>query len=84
MVRVSKYSVRAINGKTVYLHREVWEQHYGPIPTGYVVHHINEDHLDNRIENLKLLTRSEHTRYHSINRSAMIEIDFSKVALVAI
>lgn len=29
-----------------------------------VVHHINEDKLDNRIENLQLMTRGEHSKLH--------------------
>ena len=32
------------------------------------VHHINHDKTDNRIENLRLMTRSEHTRLHNIER----------------
>ena len=31
----------------------------------YDVHHINEDKKDNRIENLEILTRSEHTIHHN-------------------
>lgn len=35
----------------------------------YVVHHINFDRLDNRVENLKVMKKSEHQRYHaSLNR----------------
>ena len=32
------------------------------------VHHINENKRDNRIENLKIMTKSEHMRYHSTKR----------------
>lgn len=31
----------------------------------YVVHHINFDRLDNRVENLKVMTKSEHQSYHA-------------------
>ena len=51
-------------------HRIVWEQHYGPIPTGKVIHHENGDKLDNRIENLMLMSRADHQSYHRRKRTA--------------
>jgi HNH endonuclease. len=46
------------------LHRVVWEYHYGPIPDGYHVHHIDGDPRNNQIENLQLLPDREHIKYH--------------------
>jgi hypothetical protein len=38
-------------------HREVWMQHRGPIPRGWVVHVLNGDYDDLRIENLACVPR---------------------------
>lgn len=48
-----------------YLHRLIYEEHYGKIPDGYVVHHKNHNKLDNDPNNLELMSRAEHTVLHS-------------------
>ena len=57
-----RYKQTTIKGKTYQLHRKVWEKHYGLIPIGMQIHHINSNIHDNRIENLALVTCAENMR----------------------
>ncbi len=37
--------------------RKAWSEKHGPIPKGWVVHNMNGDMADNRIENLAAVPR---------------------------
>jgi hypothetical protein len=72
-------------GKATYIlkHRLIIERNYGKFPKElfenicgwivlkdcYDVHHINEDKTDNRLENLEVLTRGEHTTIHNFEKT---------------
>ena len=56
-----------IGGKRKWLHVVVWETEKGTVPEGYVVHHIDGDKYNNNIENLTLLSKSEHIKHHASN-----------------
>ena len=51
---------------SVYLHREVYEYYCGEIPEGCVIHHKDFNPAINDIDNLQLLTVSEHQAIHNI------------------
>jgi hypothetical protein len=45
-------------------HRWVWINHYGSIPPGMDIHHKDGDKSNNEIENLEMLSRSDHLKKH--------------------
>ena len=56
--------IKLPNGKYDNLHRYLWKEANGEIPKGCIIHHINGDILDNRLENLQCMTRAEHYKVH--------------------
>ena len=55
-------------------HRYVWEQARGPIPDGWIIHHVNGIKDDNRLENLVALPRDRHASDDIKNEAKMNRI----------
>ena len=55
------YIITQINGKVYRLHRIIYIMFNGHIPQRTEIDHINRDRSDNRIENLRLVTRQQNT-----------------------
>jgi len=53
-------------------HRVVAEYYYGPIWNGLTVDHLNGDRLDNRPENLQIVTRQENHKRAGIMEKPII------------
>lgn len=62
--------IRNENGFKELEHRIVWRKYKGEIPKGMVIHHINQNKKDNRIENLQLVTFQEHRNIHKVLRKS--------------
>ena len=68
--------VRISKSETRDLHRHLYELHIGRrLGRREVVHHINENIHDNRIENLELMTLAQHGRYHRSYHAAKLTPD---------
>ena len=62
--QVSGYVRRIIDSKPYFLHRIVYEIFYGNRPKGFVVHHMCRNKTCVNPRHLKLMTISEHGKYH--------------------
>lgn len=78
-----------LGGKSQHIHRLNWENHYGSIPNGYIIHHKDGNKLNWDIDNLELLSRCEHVNEHRdvvkqkgvkvVARKDCIELEFNTI-----
>lgn len=64
-----------IKGSIYAIHRLIWIYHYGDIPADKEIDHKNENKYDNRIENLRLSTRSQ----NKLNQCKKSGVNYNRV-----
>jgi len=65
MIVTNRYLWTRKNGKNVNTHRKIIEDSIGrTLLYNEVVHHIDGNKTNNNLENLKLMSRSEHSKLH--------------------
>lgn len=72
------YDNRKVNGKYVGLHRIVMSRHLGrPLLKSEIVHHMNGNRRDNRLENLCIVSNSthEHGTYIRFLQKRIVELE---------
>lgn len=63
--REGRYRITCRDGSFVYFYRAVVEAALGRhLLTSEIVHHVNGDPSDDRIENLRIVNRAEHAQLH--------------------
>jgi len=62
----SSYMKRFIDGKYILVHHIIWSENNGGIavPKNYVIHHMDNNKLNNNINNLVLLPQDFHAKLH--------------------
>jgi AraC-like DNA-binding protein len=63
-----KYKRKNVKGHNLQYSRYIWEKYYGKIPEGNIIHHIDENKMNNNIKNLQCLTYQEHNLLHMKDR----------------
>lgn len=53
-----------VDGKEIKLHVYIWEEKNGSKPKGYEINHIDKNKQNYNLDNLELLTISDHKRIH--------------------
>lgn len=78
---IQGYIQFGLNKRQYLAHRVIWEMHYGEIPEGMQVDHINHIRDDNRLQNLRLVSLEGNLKNRTLdkrNKSGQAGVSFHK------
>jgi hypothetical protein len=61
---MNRYHMAWLNGIRTTLQRKVYQDEFGKIPEGFMIHHVDGNPLNNNPNNLVAMSRSDHQRHH--------------------
>lgn len=64
-----RYRTIGYRNKKYYAHRVIWEMFNGEIPPNHVIDHINGNGIDNRVENLRIISIQENLRNSNLSKA---------------
>jgi len=59
------YKLIHVNSKDIKMHVFVWERENGEKPKGHDIHHVDEDKGNYKLDNLSLVSHSDHKKIHA-------------------
>lgn len=69
------YFIFSVGGFKSRCHRVVWEMHNGKLQEGMCIDHIDGDRANNKISNLRAVTRGENNRNRGVNDGSLSGIN---------
>lgn len=74
------YKTVFVDGKQIRTHRHVMQEYLGrELKSNELVHHKNGNKFDNRIENLEIVSRSEHMKMHPEIQGASLDVRYHEL-----
>lgn len=73
MIKINSKGRRCLGTYQNSIYLLVWEVFNGPVPEGYCIHHKDHNKLNDRLDNLELMTKAEHAKHHSTGKKCSAE-----------
>jgi hypothetical protein len=78
VVAPKNFPGKKYRGKYCYEHHLVYWKEYGVVPEkDEIIHHKDEEHHNNKIDNLELIKKKDHDNWHAFTKRKHMELECS-------